>query len=1027
MPRTTNFAAATVLAGCLAGTLAAQIPATLPAAPPATSPATTPSASQPATLPATQPTAPISLDFKNVPLDAVLEHLSEAAGFVVIKDAPVEGRVTVVSRQPVSADEAVTLLNTVLKANGYTVIRNGRVLKVTGRDAAKKSDLPVHFGADPESIEVSDALITQVIPIGNVDAVKLRQDLAPLIGTEADVAANGGSNAIVITDTSSNVRRVVQIIAALDRHEPGNAELHRYTLKHADALATSKLILALLKPADQVPGQSPKLQTAEMALRGRINAVADERTNTLFVTAQADSLKTVDEVIKDLESNESVASEIRIFSLKFADAASASRLIGAVFRPEEQREPRGESPRREGADAALRARVIAAADDRTNTLVVTAPASTLKIIDEVLKKLDSDPATTTEIKVFPLTFADATSAAQLITTVFRPPPVQVSSSSSSSSSRTRELIDDALSARITAAADSRTNSLVITAPPESLKIIEQLLKALDANPAANSIVRVFQLKNADASSAVAMLHTIFDADPSTGVAAPLPAGVPPVTLSATRGKLTAASDSRTNTIIVQAPIETLTAVEAVLKELDSNPVTEETLFIYRLKNGQAAKMENVLNILFGNVQPNNSQNGNRFGNQNDPRNQGGRTTGNRSLTGSRNGRGSTQFDPIGQGFGGQAGGFPFNRGQNQNLPGNLSQGSMRAITELTGKVFVVADDDTNSLLITTATKYQGQVKQIVAELDRPAPQVLIKVLVAEVTHDNGTDVGVDFSILNQRANGNGQIGSTNFGLTGPNAATGGLVVQLLESNVNATLRALATAGKLEVLSRPYILASDNQLASITVGNEVPFITNTRITDQGQQINTIEYQDVGIILNVTPHISPDGLVIMDVIPEISQLTNSTVPISPGVTAPVIAKRSASSRVGIRTGNTIVIGGLMEDRKTESVSKVPLLGDIPLLGQIFSRVQINKTKTELLIFLTPHVAQQPSDLEGMSGQEIEKTKLTPKAIVPGMFDQHLDGMKTGEVPQSQPATKPDLTVLEVPMRPTYQQPATKPATP
>jgi general secretion pathway protein D len=134
-----------------------------------------------------------------------------------------------------------------------------------------------------------------------------------------------------------------------------------------------------------------------------------------------------------------------------------------------------------------------------------------------------------------------------------------------------------------------------------------------------------------------------------------------------------------------------------------------------------------------------------------------------------------------------------------------------------------------------------------------------------------------------------------------------------------------------VLSRPYILASDNQLPSITVGNQVPFITNTRITDNGQTINTIQYQDVGIILNVTPHINPDGVVIMDVIPEVSQLTGTTVPISDQVSAPVIAKRSAESRVGVRTGQTIVIGGLMEDRKTSTVNKIPLLGDLPIVGR------------------------------------------------------------------------------------------------
>ncbi len=227
-------------------------------------------------------------------------------------------------------------------------------------------------------------------------------------------------------------------------------------------------------------------------------------------------------------------------------------------------------------------------------------------------------------------------------------------------------------------------------------------------------------------------------------------------------------------------------------------------------------------------------------------------------------------------------------------------------------------------------------------------------------------------------------------------------MSVLESNVNATLRALAVAGKLHVLSRPYILASDNQLASITVGQEVPFVTDSRVTDSGQQISTIEYQDVGILLNVTPHINHDGLVIMDVLPEISQLTGTTVPISDGVEAPVIAKRSAQSRVGIRNGQTIVIGGLMEDRKTMTVHKVPFLGDLPLLGPLFSRNESTKTKTELLIFLTPHVAARPEDLQGMSNDETKGTQLVPKAVEPGAFQEHMRGLQRGA--STQPATDP-----------------------
>jgi general secretion pathway protein D len=292
------------------------------------------------------------------------------------------------------------------------------------------------------------------------------------------------------------------------------------------------------------------------------------------------------------------------------------------------------------------------------------------------------------------------------------------------------------------------------------------------------------------------------------------------------------------------------------------------------------------------------------------------------------------------------------------------------------------------------------VREIIKELDRPAPQVLIKVLVAEVTHDNSADWGMDFSVLNRRPSGNGESVGTSLGNAAA-ASTGGLVVSLLETNLNVTLHALATDGKLDVLSRPYILASDNQLATITVGQEVPFITNTQTTETGQIINTIQYQDVGIILNVTPHINPEGLVILDVAPEISQLTGTTVPITAGVGAPIIAKRSAESRVAIRNGQTIVIGGLMQDQKTSTVSKVPIIGDIPYLGELFRRTQMDKTKTELLIFLTPHVALQPDTLNGMSQEEMRGTRLTPGAVEPGTFEDHMHGVHRGATSETQPA--------------------------
>ncbi len=239
------------------------------------------------------------------------------------------------------------------------------------------------------------------------------------------------------------------------------------------------------------------------------------------------------------------------------------------------------------------------------------------------------------------------------------------------------------------------------------------------------------------------------------------------------------------------------------------------------------------------------------------------------------------------------------------------------VSELVGQVYVVADQDTNSLLVATATKYEDRVKSVINQLDSRVPQVLIKVLIAEVTHDNALNFGTDFSVLDITHTGKSGTFVSTLGAAAAAASTttpGGMVVSLLEQDVQVKLQALAQENKLDVLSRPYILTSDNQEADITVGNEVPFVTSTDVDSNGGIHNSTTYEDIGIILTVTPHINPEGLVTMLVSPQISALTDQTVTISTGVALPVIELRSADSYLTVRDGQTVVIGGMMQDQKT-----------------------------------------------------------------------------------------------------------------
>jgi general secretion pathway protein D len=516
-------------------------------------------------------------------------------------------------------------------------------------------------------------------------------------------------------------------------------------------------------------------------------------------------------------------------------------------------------------------------------------------------------------------------------------------------------------------------------------------------------VRVIHLKYADADSVSFLIEDMFK--PKSGDSAPRnpffeeyfseSGGEKP---QARNPKVNVTSDSRTNTLIVSAPTDLLDVIERVVHELDADPTSEDTLFIYHLRNSQAANLETVLNNLFGNN--NNNPQQNQPGQPGQP---GQNAQQQQQMLQANQGEGnSVTQSPSTLGNQSRTASQATNR-QTQSAMHKLSPSNAQAVNELTGKVFVVADLDTNSLLVTTATKFEKQVRHIIDDLDQPVPQVLIKVLIAEVTHDNSEDSGLDFSLLNVRPSGFGTSGGDALGDAATATANGGLVVTVLEKNVAATLHALSTAGKLDVLSRPYILASDNQEASILVGESVPFITESRLDSLNNTVNTVQYQDIGIQLDVTPHINPDGLVILDVSPQISSMTDTNIQLSAGVESPVFQRRSAQSHVAIMNGKTIVIGGLMQDQKTSTITGIPILEDLPFVGRVFQRRQTDKTKTELLIFLTPHVAQRPDALPLMSEDEMNGTKLTPHAVAPGVFRDQMRGMRRGDTSQSQ-STQP-----------------------
>ncbi len=305
-----------------------------------------------------------------------------------------------------------------------------------------------------------------------------------------------------------------------------------------------------------------------------------------------------------------------------------------------------------------------------------------------------------------------------------------------------------------------------------------------------------------------------------------------------------------------------------------------------------------------------------------------------------------------------------------------------------GKIIISPDKATNSLIVVASPSDYQNLLQVIKQLDRRRRQVYVEAMIVEASLDKLRDIGIKWRVSAKKdgkpiaIGGFGTIDSTAVqnvvqGLSGLTAGGLGNFISVplttLGSDGTATTTTLSVPGfaalfslnefrnAVNVLSTPQILTSDNKEAEIVVGENVPFISKRErdITNTSAVLNSIDRKDVGITLRLTPQISEGDYVKLDLYQEISALTQESETIIINV-GPTITKRSTKTSVVVKDNQTVVIGGLMQEKEEHSVTKVPFLGDIPVLGWLFSQKSVSKQKTNLLVFLTPHIVKEAERL-------------------------------------------------------------------
>jgi len=756
-----------------------------------------------------------------------------------------------------------------------------------------------------------------------------------------------GTDILVLRGNPEDVERVMEIIREIESlAELGEPMISVVQLQHIKSLPLSITLQRVFAESLTIDfGYEPLV------------AVPLLKPNAVMLVGLEDTVEKAKEIVKQLDQPGEDLTQFEVFRLEFAQAETARQVVQDLFNAEVG----------EGAPTLERTAVVIA-DLRTNALIVRANIKDMDAIRTLVEAIDQKASdSVNELRIFRLKHALAVEIQDILQNAFD----NGAGGDAGNLSRLlrlmtidaegRKKLESGVLEGVAVSAAPSANALIVSAPPDSMPLLAAVIDQLDRTPDAVAELKVFTIYNGDATALARMIEGLFG-NPSQqqrrGPGGPGQSG-----LTGLRVEV----DERTNSIIAAGTSDDLLVVEAVLLKLDADETRHRENKVYRLNNAFAEEVALSLQDWLEGV-----------------------------------------------------------RNVEETAPGTTSP-----FHQIEREVVVVPDIGSNSLIVSASPKYYAELDRIIHQLDQEAPKVMIQVLIAEIELGEADEFGVELglqdsalfdrsllsdietttsTVTTQNVGGTNTVtqeiiqsadltpgfnfgsgsalgnsgsdvslatagrvaaqGLASFGVNriSPNAGFSGLVLSASSNSVSMLLRALQESRRLEVLSRPQIMTIDNQVGRAFVGEVVPFITEAQVTQFGNTINSIERIEVGLNLEVTPRISPEGLVVMKVYAANERLGDLAdgvpVSISPNgipINAPIVDTIQAETTVSARSGQTIVLSGLLTKRDTALHRRVPLLADIPLLGHMFRFDAIGTRRTELLIILTPHIVRNEFDAE------------------------------------------------------------------
>lgn len=923
---------------------------------------------------------------KGVDVGLIVKFISDKTGKPVLKDSDVSGKITVYSAEKIPEDKALKLIYDALELAGIAVIETPDHITMVKAEKAKTMKMPIlQSDESASSITNKTQIIQKVFKLRTTSPKEIKDALKELVGKQGSIGVDEDSKTIIVTDTASNIERFEQLVAAFDRVDEGQIISRLFKLEYADAEDLAEIVSTMAVAGEggemEVRSRRDHYSSYDRYRRGRaqgrvagdVVVIPDPRTNWLVAVGPPDKMLRIEKLVEQLDQPGRSDAQLYIIDIKHADAYDIADDLENLLARKLARE------KQEILDVD--------SSSRGNQLMVLATPKTYKIVQELVKELDTADAVQRETRTYELTYMDAEDMAQQLNDLYQEDLRSIyspwSSFGRSSSSRNQPRFVPSV----------RTNSLMVIAQPSEYEFIEKMIHELDVEiPEENLAPRVYHIVHTDASEMATVLEELFEGDaarrPGSSRGSFNPFGWRPrgsdtrqEGIGALYGKVRFVVYRNTNSIVaITSNPQNFPVIEGLIKDLDLLDPEATNMLVIQLQYADAAELANNLNNLLSEGPV--AQRGQQQGQQ---QQRGGGADGNEE---------EPAPVPV---F------FPWQASQRRSTREGEEE---RPISSLIGHVRLVPDVRSQKLIVAAPAIYFDAIRLLVEDLDKPEPQVQLQTYLVRIAKrderrlglrwtpdpttiapeelDNAIGALVDMGFIDTFAGRGGPRAPTDteyqtdstlnpWGQSGAFAfdqvIQPGKGVISAEVNLTVLLQLLIKNANASVMAHPQVTVNNNERGDIFLGESVPFPTGSVESAEGiSSRTTFEYRDVGTRLLITPQINKHGRVVLRI-----TITNERRKSEIVLGAPVTDRQTYETKLTVEDGQTIWLGGLTERRTEDIVRKFPLLGDIPVIGKYFSKTDKDLVVANVYTFVKPTVletAAQADEQYRKARQEIEE---------------------------------------------------------